>query len=103
MPLKKLDFAENIYWVFGILLDKKKGSAFELIKNLAKIGIGSRPFFYPIHKQPIFQKMGYFRAYNKRSTAEELYEQGLYLPSGLNLKSKEIKIVVEKLKYLLLN
>ena len=47
--------------------------------------------------------MGYFKQYNKRSTAEELYEQGLYLPSGLNLKSDQIKLVVEKLKYLLSN
>ena len=102
LPLKKLTFADNLYWVYGILLNKKKGKACKFINNLLKAGIGARPFFFPIHKQPVFRKMGLFSNINQKLIAEDLYDQGLYLPSGLNLEEKQIKIVVEKVKDLLL-
>ena len=101
IPLEKQLFAKNIYWVYGIVLNKKKGNAKEFINKLSKLGIGSRPFFYPIHKQPVFRKMGIFNNDEKFCVSEELYEQGLYLPSGLTLEKKEIKIIASKVKDLL--
>ena len=101
LPLEKLKYGDNLYWVYGILLDKKKGKARDFIEELKKSGIGSRPFFYPIHKQPVFQKMGLFLEINEKFIAEELYEQGLYLPCGLNINEKQIKTVVDKVKNLL--
>tara|TARA_Y100001978_G_C23687463_1_gene432771 strand:- start:1063 stop:2205 length:1143 start_codon:yes stop_codon:yes gene_type:complete len=101
LPIDKLKYADNLYWVYGILLDKKKGNSHEFIKELKKSGIGSRPFFYPIHKQPVFKKMGLFLEINEKFIAEELYEQGLYLPCGLNINETQIKSVVDKVKNLL--
>ena len=35
-------------------------SASEIIKKLAENNIGTRPFFYPMNKQPVFKNMGLF-------------------------------------------
>ncbi len=97
LPLEKTYFSKNIYWVFGILLDFKIGNAKSFMAKLKELKIGTRPFFYPMHKQPILIEMGIFK--NKRyPVSEELYEQGLYLPSGITLTEEKIKLVTEKIK-----
>ncbi len=97
LPLIETDFAKNIYWVFGILINPKVDKAKNIISKLRKLKIATRPFFYPMHKQPVLKKMGIFKK-NYFPISEMLYEQGLYLPSGIKLKQEEIKIVSQKLK-----
>ncbi len=93
LPLIKTSFAENIYWVFGIILNKKcKFSVDQIIEILAKNNIGTRPFFYPMHLQPVFKKMGFFKR-ERYPVAELLFKRGFYLPSGLGIKDEEINIV----------
>lgn len=84
-PLDKTDYAENIYWVYGIVLDEAAGlTASQAMKQLAEKGIGTRPFFYPMHQQPALLKMGFFKG-ESYPVAERLYKQGFYLPSGMAL------------------
>lgn len=100
LPLAKTDYAENNYWVFGIVLNKEvKFNAKEAMKALAKEGIGTRPFFYPLHKQPIFDKMGLADGIS-RPVSEALYEKGFYIPSGLNLSCDKIELISQKVKEL---
>lgn len=96
LPLEKTEFAKNIYWVFGIILDPSIGNAKSFISKLKELKIGTRPFFYPMHEQPIFKEMEIFE--NKPyPVSEELYAQGLYLPSGITLTEKDVRIVSKKL------
>jgi len=97
LPLNRTDFAKNIYWVFGILIDSKFGSAKKVMEILKTQKIGTRPFFYPMHKQPIFKKMGIFQN-NHLPISEHLYRQGLYLPSGIDLTEENINTICEKFK-----
>ena len=99
LPLKKLDYARNIFWVFAIVLSPKLGNAKNFMEKMRLKNIGTRPFFYPIHKQPVFKKFGYFKN-DMHPNSEFIYKQGLYLPSGLNLKFEEIDIVVKVIKEL---
>lgn len=100
LPLKKTSYAENNYWVFGLVLNRDvKFNAKEAMKKLAKEGIGTRPFFYPLHRQPVFQKMGIVDELS-RPVSENLYERGFYIPSGLNLTCDKIELVVKKVKEL---
>ena len=64
--------------------------------HLRQNGIGSRPFFWPMHEQPVFRKMGLFRGENY-SNAEFIGRRGFYIPSGLTLSDEEMVTVVEKL------
>lgn len=102
LPLEKTDYAENIYWVFGLVLDDSIGfDAEEAIKMLGEKGIGCRPFFCPMNQQPVLREMGFF-INESYPVAERLYKQGFYIPSGTALNSEHInhvtKILIEFLK-----
>lgn len=85
LPLPRQSFADNIYWVFGVVLDESiRCDANWAIQELKNLGIETRPFFWPIHEQPIFRKMGLFEN-TCLPVAERLARKGFYLPSGLGL------------------
>ncbi|MCT7516350.1 DegT/DnrJ/EryC1/StrS family aminotransferase [Aliarcobacter cryaerophilus] len=93
LPLKNKTFAENIYWVFAITLkDDYSKTAKEVIQELGNKGIGTRPFFYPMHQQPVFNNMGLFKN-EEYPNATKLYERGFYIPSGLAITEEQIKQV----------
>ncbi|MDH3349005.1 MAG: DegT/DnrJ/EryC1/StrS aminotransferase family protein, partial [Desulfobulbaceae bacterium] len=59
LPLSQTGYAENIFWVYGIVLgDHIPFDAAEAMRFLAAEGIGTRPFFWGMHEQPVFRKMG---------------------------------------------
>jgi len=92
--LARAPYAENIFWVFGIVLeDNVPVDAAEAMRRLAERGIGTRPFFWPMHEQPVFRKMGLF-ADEAHPISERLARRGFYLPSGLALTETQIERVV---------
>ena len=98
LPLERTDFANNIYWVYGLVLDNDVPfDAGEAMARLAKLGIGTRPFFWPMHEQPVFRKMGLFSA-ERHPVAERIARRGFYLPSGLALTNEQIDQVAEAVK-----
>jgi len=98
LPLANTDYSENIYWVYGILLKKDSGmDAEEAMKKLAENQIGTRPFFYPMHRQPVFTKMGLFKD-ESYPVADYLGDFGFYIPSGLGITDDQILRVSKTLK-----
>jgi len=102
LPLAKTGYAENIYWVYGLLLDDDLGiDAEEIMRRLSEKGIGSRPFFCPMHMQPVLQRMGWFKG-ECYPVSERLYRQGFYIPSGMALTESQVeesaKVVREVLR-----
>lgn len=97
MPAKT-DYAENIYWVYGIVLkDTVPFDADEAMRRLGARGIGTRPFFWPMHEQPVFQRMGLF-AGESYPVAERLARRGFYIPSGMSLTDGQMERVVIEVK-----
>jgi perosamine synthetase len=93
LPLERTDYAENIYWVYGVVLDDAiPFDAEEAMKRLAVSGVGTRPFFWPMHEQPVFRKLGLF-ADERFPVAERLARRGFYLPSGLALTEQQLNRV----------
>lgn len=93
LPVSRTVYADNIYWVYGVILKEQLGvDAEEMMRRLSQRGIGTRPFFWPMHEQPIFQKM---RLFNKEHypVAERMARRGLYLPSGMALTERQIEEV----------
>ena len=85
LPLAQTDYADNIYWVYGMVLDNSVPfDAKEAMVRLGKQGIGTRPFFWPMHEQPVFRKMNLF-AGESHPIAERIARRGFYIPSGLAL------------------
>lgn len=89
LPLERTDYADNIYWVFGLVVDPQVGNAKFLMQQLQQQNIGTRPFFWPMHEQPVFQRMGLFSG-ETYPVAENLARQGFYLPSGMALNESQI-------------
>lgn len=90
----ELNYAKNIYWVYGIVLKKRYLSFKEIIiRELKKNGIETRPFFYPLHLQPILKKK--ISINGRYPNSENLYKSGFYIPSGLGIKKNEILYVAK--------
>jgi perosamine synthetase len=101
LPLARTEYAENVYWVYGVVLRDTLAIDAEMVMNdLKREGIGSRPFFWPMHEQPVFQRMGLF-ANEKYPHAERLARRGFYLPSGLALSHVQIGRVAHVLHSIL--
>jgi len=98
LPLASTSYAENIYWVYGVVLrDHLTFDAETFMKRLGKRGIGTRPFFWPMHEQPVFQRMGIIPERFTYPVAERLGRRGFYLPSGLALSDVQIQEVAAAL------
>lgn len=96
LPLSSTDYSDNIYWVFGLVAPNIEAKE-EIIKYLSEQKVGTRPFFWCMHEQPVFQKMGLFKN-EKYPIAENLARNGFYLPSGLGLSIEDRELIVEILK-----
>lgn len=95
------DYAENIYWVYGVVLaDDVPFNAEEAMRRLAGQQIGTRPFFWPMHEQPVFQRMGLF-AGESNPVAERLGRRGFYLPSGLALTGAQLEAVAQAVRQIM--
>ena len=93
----KLSYCKNIYWVFGIVLKRNnKNNISSVIKKLASNNIGTRPFFWPMHKQDAFKKKNYFKNISLPNS-EFISKNGFYLPSGLGLTRTELKFIKDTL------
>ena len=97
LPVKSTNYCENIYWVYAITLrDDFPKTARQVMSELGKYKIGTRPFFYPMHQQPVFNKARLFLK-DKLPISEKLYEKGFYIPSGLALTELQMEEVSELL------
>ncbi len=94
LPVSKTEYADNIYWVYGIVLDKEINyTNREITKLLASKGIGTRTFFWCMHEQPVYKEQGLFDG-ERYENGEYLARKGFYIPSGLALTTEQMKAVV---------
>lgn len=101
LPLPQTGYADNIYWVYGVVLkDEVPFDASEAMRRLAQYKIGTRPFFWPMHEQPVFRKMGLFDGVSG-PVAEKIARRGMYIPSGMALTDEQISQVAKSLKEIL--
>jgi perosamine synthetase len=97
LPIAATDYAENIYWVYGVVLKEEVPfDAEEAMKRLGSLGIGTRPFFWPMHQQPVFKNHGLF-ANESCPVAERIATRGFYLPSGMALTEEQQRVVAARL------
>lgn len=91
------DWAKNVYWMYSLLIaeDEFGMSRDELADYLKDQGIDTRPFFYPIHLQPLYEQHFKGESY---PVAEELSNKGINLPSGNELTEAQVHYIVEAIK-----
>jgi perosamine synthetase len=97
MSPPKNEFSENIYWVVGIMIsDGLKNNAKYYMSKLESLGIGTRPFFFPMHLQTVFKDYESFKC-SDLLVSEKLHKYGFYIPCGLGITNNEIEIVSKEL------
>ncbi len=98
LPIERNDFAENIYWVFSLVLREGLDFSLKDITNyLSNHGIGNRPFFWPMHLQPYLIKHGYFKD-ETHPNSEYIAKNGFYIPSGLGIDDDDINFVCDSIE-----
>ncbi|MFV0146272.1 aminotransferase class I/II-fold pyridoxal phosphate-dependent enzyme [Empedobacter falsenii] len=87
------DYFSN-HWLSAILIDSKVAGKTREDLRLAFLEdeIESRPLWKPMHLQPVFANSPYYGG----KVAEELFENGLCLPSGSNLTDAERERIAAK-------
>lgn len=101
LPLDRTAYADNIFWVFGVVLnDDAPLDCDEMMRRLAAKGVSTRPFFCPMHLQPALRKRGLLGDEN-HLVAERLFRRGFYLPSGLGMTNQQIESVADAVKEVL--
>jgi len=97
MPPEK-EWAKSVYWMYSVLVQPQYGlTRDELMRELSTRGIETRPFFVPVHQQPVYARdfIG-----EKYPVAEELSATGLNLPSGNTLTAEQVQVVSNLVKSL---
>ena len=82
------DYYSN-HWLSAIIINSEKNngkSREDLRLLLENENIESRPLWKPMHLQPVFKNAPYYGG----SVSEELFNNGLCLPSGSNLNSDDV-------------
>ena len=73
-----------------------KITANALIEMLAEELIEARPVWKPMQLQPLYEKCDY--VLDKRSISEELFENGVCLPSGSSMTDDQVDRVCSVIK-----
>jgi len=89
-------WARNVYWLYSIVIDGEKfgRSRDEVMQLLQKQGVDTRPFFPPLHRQPIYANDQHL------PVSERLSDTGLSLPSSSHLRTEQILRVCEAIAQL---
>lgn len=94
---KEKEWARSIYWMSSIYLEKNdKYSRDELISELKKYKIDTRPVFPAISRYPFWTKKQ-----SPQEVANDIGDNSINLPSGVCLKKEEIQYVCNIIKKIL--
>ena len=80
-----------------LIKEGSKVSPLQIIEELEKNNIESRPIWKPMQMQPIFKKYDYIQI-EKESVSEDIYKRGVCLPSDTKMTKEEQEKVIEVIK-----
>lgn len=89
---EELKGASSNRWLSSITIDPRESGGVtreDLRLALEAENIESRPLWKPMHLQPVFKGFPYYGS----GVSDELFEQGLCLPSGSNMVDEELERV----------
>ena len=95
VPMPAGGWSEPSYWLTCITLDGPV-RPLEIIEALEAENIESRPLWKPMHRQPFFEKYDYIGG----NVSEELFENGVCLPSDTKMTDKDLERICEIIKRL---
>lgn len=97
MPEPDEYFSTN--WLTAISFNRKQFNItpHEIVSLMNNYNIECRPVWKPMHAQPVFKGKKYYSHESNRSISDDLFSQGLCLPSGSNMTNDQLNYTIEKL------
>lgn len=93
LPIEK-DHGVHSYWMYSILIEEDFGlSRDEVMELLAKSGVETRPFFYPMHIMPVYNESS-----SRLKNAETVASKGINLPTFYELEEDDILYIAHLLR-----
>lgn len=91
-------------WLSVCMLDPElaRVTPAKFIATLAKSGIEARHVWKPMHLQPLFAECAYYPHDMDISVSDQLFANGLCLPSGSNMSIEQQNRVIQKIESILL-
>jgi perosamine synthetase len=87
----------NTFWLYNIRIKNfSETDRDKLILRLQEVGVESRNFFYPMSRMKIYKK--YLKKFETFPNSDEVYQNGICLPSSPYLKYNEIAYIVRELQ-----
>lgn len=100
LPIER-DYAKNVYWMYHVvLIGSARGRRAEVMGELREKRIETRESFVPFNLQEIFLRDGLVQALDC-PVANNVGENGFYLPSGPIFHPGELEYVVRSVKSIL--
>lgn len=92
-------------WLTALTIDPEKTGVTrtKIIEALEAENIEARPVWKPMHLQPLFEGVKYYPHEEGNSISDELFENGLCLPSGSNMTKEEQERIINIIKSLMRN
>ena len=97
--LQELPYSKSNHWLSCILIDEKiTGFTRESLRLcFLENNIESRPFWKPMHLQPVFKDCIFYG----NQISDNLFKDGLCLPSSSNLSETDLERIISSIKKLL--
>ena len=102
--IKMCPYLENTkpnHWLSVISIDKSSNvKPLKIMEELEKQNIETRPVWKPMHLQPVFKDYDFITLRNEgeKSVSQEIYENGVCLPSDTKMTKEEQERVINAIK-----
>lgn len=86
------DFSNACFHLYVVLVENRE----RFYCNTKKLGLNLQVHYIPVHTQPYYQRFGY--KWGDYPNAEKYYERCISLPLYYDLKDKDLKEIVKRVK-----
>lgn len=94
----ELEHTQPTHWLNCITIQENCSiSPMQILIELEKNNIESRPIWKPMHLQPLFEEYKYFKD-GERSVSDYMFKKGICLPSDTKMKNEDLKSVINVIK-----
>lgn len=98
--MPELEGTYSTRWLTTFTIDPQKIriTPSELIDALESVNIEARPVWKPLHLQPLFKGYKFYSHFKDYPVSERLFSEGICLPSGSNMSTKDQEKVINVIK-----
>lgn len=97
--MPEAEFGRSTKWLTALTINPEKTSLkpMDIINWLNDKNIEARPVWKPLHLQPLFEGLKYFK-HSDESVSDRLFDTGICLPSGSNMTVEQQQRVIDQVR-----